>query len=75
MARTCTRTGCSRPASATMSYDYHARAAWLDELDPEHSPAGYDLCADHADGFQVPQGWARSDRRTSHRPLFSRRAG
>ena len=58
-----------------MSYGYGARTVWLDDLDPERSPAGYDLCADHADGLRVPQGWQRDDRRSSARPLFSRRAG
>ena len=58
-----------------MSYGYGARTVWLDELDPERSPAGYDLCADHADGLGVPRGWERSDRRTAARALLSRRAG
>ena len=75
MARMCSRTACSRPSSATMSYGYGARTAWLDDLDPDHSPCGYDLCTEHADGLSVPQGWERTDRRISTRALFSRRAG
>ncbi len=26
----------------------------------------YDLCADHADGLRVPQGWALQDRRVRY---------
>lgn len=74
MARQCSRTGCSRTATATMTYGYAARAAWIDDLDPEHSPSGYDLCAEHADRLSVPQGWRREDRRVVAQPLFSRRA-
>ena len=65
MARLCSRPGCAADASATMTYDYRARAAWLDDLDPEPYPNQYDLCPSHADGLAVPQGWARTDRRTS----------
>lgn len=46
-----------------MTYDYGARSAWLDDLAAAPSPAGYDLCAAHADGLGVPQGWIRTDRR------------
>lgn len=58
-----------------MTYGYAARSAWLDGLDPDRSPSGYDLCGEHADGLRVPQGWRREDRRVTARPLFSRRAG
>lgn len=54
-----------------MTYDYGARCVWIDELDVEASPAGYDLCVDHADRMAVPSGWSRTDRRTSASP-FSR---
>lgn len=75
MARQCSRTGCSRTATATMTYGYAARAAWIDDLDLDGSPSGYDLCAEHADRLGVPQGWERTDRRVAARALFSRRAG
>jgi hypothetical protein len=55
-----------------MSYGYTARTAWLDELQPERTPAGYDLCADHADRLRVPQGWELADRRAAEQPLFTR---
>ncbi len=57
-----------------MTYGYAARSAWIDDLDPDQSPAGYDLCAEHADRLSVPQGWQREDRRVVAQPLFSRRA-
>ena len=65
MVRLCSRPGCAADASATMTYDYTARSAWIDDLEPESEPNQYDLCATHADRLAVPQGWARSDRRAS----------
>ncbi len=46
-----------------MTYDYRARCVWIDGLDADASPAGYDLCSDHADRLGVPSGWSRTDRR------------
>lgn len=66
--RLCARPACAGDASATMTYDYAARSAWLDELDADASPAGYDLCAEHADRLGVPSGWTRTDRRASVAP-------
>ncbi len=57
-----------------MTYDYAGRCVWLDELDPEASPAGYDLCTDHADRLAVPSGWSRTDRRPSAPSPFARLA-
>jgi hypothetical protein len=68
--RTCDRPLCSAPATASLSYDYSARHAWLDDLDDEVDPHAHDLCAEHADGLVVPRGWTRDDRRSSLRPLF-----
>jgi hypothetical protein len=48
-----------------MTYDYGGRTAWVDDLVAVPSPAGYDLCAPHAQAFSVPQGWTRSDRRAT----------
>lgn len=67
--RLCSRPGCDDDASATMSFDYTARTAWLDELDADACPAGYDLCATHADRLGVPGGWSRSDRRVASSPF------
>ena len=69
--RLCARPGCAEVAEATMTYDYASRAAWIDRLDEEQSPAGYDLCDDHAQRLGVPSGWTRSDRRDPA-PVFDR---
>lgn len=57
-----------------MTYGYALRTAWIGDLDAGGSPAGYDLCVEHADRLGVPQGWQREDRRAPM-SLFSRRAG
>lgn len=67
--RLCARPGCDDVASATMTYDYATRSAWIDQLDADASPAGYDLCDAHADGLGVPSGWTRSDRRAPASPF------
>ena len=72
--RRCARPGCALEATATMTYDYAARTAWLDGLDPDALPSGYDLCPTHADGLGVPQGWQRTDRRNVKAPALFRRA-
>lgn len=69
--RLCARPGCAEVAEATMTYDYASRSAWIDRLDEDESPAGYDLCNDHAARLGVPSGWTRSDRRGPG-PLFDR---
>lgn len=53
-----------------MTYGYRARTAWLDDL-VDDAAGGYDLCGDHADGFGVPVGWTRTDRRSPVRPPFT----
>jgi hypothetical protein len=72
MARLCARPTCGQPAAASLTYDYEARTAWVDDLTDEHHPSSYALCAHHADGLRVPNGWERSDRRGPARPLFQR---
>lgn len=66
MARQCSRTGCSEPATATLSYRYRQSQVWLDDLSPEREPHLYDLCRRHADGLSVPNGWQLQDRRSRH---------
>jgi hypothetical protein len=65
-SRTCAKPGCSATASATLTYDYTGRTAWVELLDGDAHPMAYDLCTDHADGLTVPQGWALSDRRVRY---------
>jgi hypothetical protein len=63
MTRQCARPGCSQPATATLTYDYRAQAAWLERLAAEGHPMTHDLCEAHADRLSVPQGWRLEDRR------------
>lgn len=51
---------------ATLAYDYAARSVWLGPLADEPHPSTHDLCAGHAEGLTVPQGWALDDRRGPH---------
>lgn len=67
--RLCARPGCAEVAGATMTYDYATRAAWIDRLDEDASPAGYDLCDHHAESLGVPSGWTRTDRRAPTSPF------
>lgn len=69
MPVTCTR--CSRPAAASMTFDYDDRSVWLEELEsaPEVGRA-YPMCNDHADRLSPPVGWTLTDRRNVTR-LFA----
>lgn len=63
MSRQCTRQGCVRSASVTLSYQYARSLVWLDDLSPERDPHSYDLCTTHADRLSPPSGWHLEDRR------------
>ena len=63
VSATCSRPGCQRSPSATLTYDYAAQTATLDHLAPPH-PMQYDLCEAHADRLSVPNGWDLVDART-----------
>jgi hypothetical protein len=65
-SRTCAKPGCNTSASATLTYDYGNRTAWVERLNDEAHPMRYDLCDGHADGLRVPQGWALQDRRVRY---------
>jgi hypothetical protein len=65
-SRTCAKPGCTTTASATLTYDYAGRSAWIESLDRESHPMHYDLCADHAGHLRVPQGWTFEDRRVRY---------
>ena len=69
MSRTCARPGCNQAATATLTYEYGSRTAWLDRLSAESHPMTHDLCERHADGLSVPKGWRLDDRRVVA-PLF-----
>ncbi len=60
----CSRPACQRQPVATLTYDYAAGVATVDDLAPPH-PMQYDLCADHAARLSVPNGWELVDRRVT----------
>lgn len=53
--RQCSRTACTRSATATLTYSYAESTAVLGPLAP--ASGGHDLCADHAARLSVPRGW------------------
>ncbi|WP_243697260.1 DUF3499 domain-containing protein [Aeromicrobium phragmitis] len=55
--RRCTRTGCSQPAIATLTYDYGDSVAVLGPLATYAEPHSYDLCTEHASRLSAPRGW------------------
>jgi hypothetical protein len=65
-SRTCAKPGCHTSATATLTYDYGNRTAWIERLNDEPHPMRYDLCADHAESLRVPQGWERRDQRVRY---------
>lgn len=56
-ARHCTRTGCGRPAVATLTYAYSDLTAVVGPLASFAEPHSYDLCEEHAVRLTVPRGW------------------
>lgn len=57
MVRRCTKTSCTRPAAATLTYVYADSTVVVGSLVPAAEPHSYDLCAIHADAFTAPRGW------------------
>ena len=55
--RRCTRTACTRPAVATLTYVYADSTAVLGPLATYAEPHTYDLCAEHAERLTAPRGW------------------
>jgi hypothetical protein len=55
--RRCTRTGCGRPAVATLTYAYSDLTAVVGPLASVAEPHSYDLCVEHAVRLTVPRGW------------------
>ncbi|WP_301546703.1 DUF3499 domain-containing protein [Gordonia sp. X0973] len=55
--RQCSRPACSRPAVATLTYDYASSTAVIGSLSRTAEPHSWDLCAEHADRITVPRGW------------------
>jgi len=57
LSRRCTRSYCSEPASATLTYIYADARVVMGPLAASHEPHDYDLCAEHASKLTVPRGW------------------
>lgn len=57
LTRGCSKTGCARPAVATLTYAYADRAIVLGPLATYAEPHTYDLCRDHAERLTAPRGW------------------
>jgi len=55
--RQCTKTSCSRPAAATLTYVYADSAVVVGQLSAAAEPHSYDFCAFHAERFTAPRGW------------------
>lgn len=55
--RQCSRSACSKPAVATLTYVYADSTAVLGPLATYAEPHTYDLCADHATRLTAPRGW------------------
>lgn len=69
MGRLCDKPGCNNAGSATLTYEYTNRVAWVDRLADDDHPMTHDLCDRHANRLSVPQGWRLEDRRVVQ-PLF-----
>ena len=57
LSRRCSRTACSKPAIATLTYVYGDQTAVVGPLATFAEPHTYDLCANHAEGLTAPRGW------------------
>lgn len=57
VVRRCTRSGCSGPAVATLTYAYADLTAVVGPLASFAEPHSYDLCELHAERLTVPRGW------------------
>ena len=57
LARRCSRTACSRPAVATLTYVYADQTAVLGPLATFAEPHAYDLCSFHSERLSAPRGW------------------
>lgn len=55
--RRCSRSGCPRPAVATLTYVYAQSTAVVGPLAVRREPHTYDLCELHARGLTAPRGW------------------
>jgi hypothetical protein len=66
--RRCSKTGCSRPATATLTYVYADSTAVLGPLASYAEPHCYDLCAAHSERLTAPRGWEVLRLSAEHQP-------
>ncbi|MGV8908765.1 MAG: DUF3499 domain-containing protein [Propionicimonas sp.] len=57
MNRRCSRSACSEPAVATLTFVYADSTAVLGPMALRAEPGCYDLCRAHSRGLSVPRGW------------------
>jgi hypothetical protein len=57
IGRHCSRSGCHRKASITLTYVYSESIAVLGPLATYSEPHAYDLCEIHGAKLTVPNGW------------------
>jgi hypothetical protein len=57
LVRRCSRTACSLPAVATLTYVYADSTAVVGPLATHAEPHCYDLCEAHAGRLTAPRGW------------------
>ncbi len=55
--RRCSRTGCTNPAVATLTFAYADSTAVVGPLATAAEPHSYDLCSSHALNLTAPRGW------------------
>lgn len=55
--RRCSRTGCTNPAVATLTFVYADSTAVVGPLATYSEPHSYDLCERHALRLTAPRGW------------------
>lgn len=55
--RRCTRTACTQPAVATLTYIYRDSTAVVGPLATYAEPHCYDLCEAHSSKLTAPRGW------------------
>lgn len=56
-SRRCSRSGCSEPATSTLTYVYSDSTAVLGPLATQAEPHCYDLCRSHSTALSAPRGW------------------
>ena len=71
--RRCSRTACTLPAVATLTYVYADRAAVVGPLAVQAEPHCYDLCDEHASRLTAPRGWEVVRHQADH-PDIARRS-